>query len=76
MSADSDSAKVVITVNEGSLATIEAVAEALRGAGMNVENVLSTTGMITGNVPKAHLAKLSGVRGVAAVEPDREMRAI
>lgn len=69
-------ARIVVTVDNQHLSTIDAVAKALRSAGMRITNVLNTTGIITGEIAKTEIAALRAVSGVASVEPDEEMRAI
>ena len=48
------------------------VAEQLKGAGMNVEQVLDAMGIITGSVPADRRADLERLPGVAGVEAERE----
>lgn len=74
--ADSTVERVVVTVEDQHLPTIQAVANALRTAGMNVTNVMATAGVITGEVSQANMNALATVPGVVAVEPDQEMHAI
>jgi hypothetical protein len=59
---------VTVTVADASVADIDAVAERLRAAGMTIDQVLATVGIITGSVPAEQLAALETIEGVAAVE--------
>ncbi len=68
--------RVIVTVNEQHLPTIQSVAKALQAAGMNVTNVMPTTGIITGEVSPAHRQHCKAIPGVADVESDGEMHAI
>ncbi|WP_250123569.1 hypothetical protein [Chroococcidiopsis sp. CCMEE 29] len=68
--------RVVVTVDDQHLPTIHSVAVALQSAGMQVDNVMPTVGIITGEVSQTKMAALESVPGVAAVELDQEMHAI
>jgi hypothetical protein len=48
-----------------------AVAEQLRAAGMNVEQILSEVGIITGSAAADQLAALANVPGVVSVEAEQ-----
>jgi precorrin-6B methylase 2 len=61
---------VIVTVS----GDIEAVAERLRAAGMQVGQVLAEIGIITGSVDDERRAALADVAGVVAVEAEREVR--
>ncbi len=60
---------VIVTAADDQLADIEGLAERLRSAGMDVDQVLSV-GVITGSVPASRRASLAAVHGVDAVEDD------
>jgi hypothetical protein len=62
---------VVVSVADEHVGSLGRVADALRAAGMHVEQTLERIGVITGRVDAARLASLSLVDGVAAVEPSR-----
>ncbi|MFO0820866.1 MAG: hypothetical protein U1A77_23160 [Pirellulales bacterium] len=68
--------RVIVTVDDEHLEGIDSVAAALRVAGMQVTEILSTVGIISGQAPQECRQKLESVRGVKAVESDGEMRAI
>lgn len=53
---------------------IDDVVTALEAAGLQVEKVLRGVGVVVGTCDDARRPALSGVAGVAAVEPDREIR--
>jgi precorrin-6B methylase 2 len=61
---------VIVTVS----GDIEAVAERLRAAGMQVGQVLAEIGIITGSVDAERRSALAAVAGVVAVEIEREVR--
>lgn len=71
MSDKSD--RVVVTVDDAHVSTIQSVAAALRSAGLQVSNVLPTGGIITGEVEQEKMDGLRAVSGVADVERDEEM---
>ncbi len=56
------------------LDAIGEVVERLRGAGMDVEEVLPALGAVTGSADPSQLAALREVEGVLDVEPAREVR--
>ncbi|MCE2697176.1 MAG: hypothetical protein PX483_00200 [Nostocales cyanobacterium LE14-WE4] len=68
--------RIVVTIDDQHLPEIQAIASSLRTAGMRVDNVLSVTGIITGEVSQIRINELRDVSGVADVEPDQEMQAI
>ena len=68
--------RVVVTVDDQHLPTIQAVANALQSAGMQVATVMPTTGVITGEVSLDQMQVLKSISGVVDVEPDQEMHAI
>lgn len=67
---------VVVTVDDQYLPKIQSVVVALQLAGMQVDNVMATVGIITGQISQSKMQSLLSVPGVAAVELDQEMRAI
>ncbi len=60
--------KITVTVGDDHVADLDRVAEQLRAAGMNVDQVLHAVGIITGSVPSERRAALERLPGVAAVE--------
>jgi hypothetical protein len=68
--------KVVVTVDEQHLPNIQSVRADLESAGMEVDGVMETVGIITGKVPPGKARALGAVRGVSSIEPDGEMYAI
>jgi hypothetical protein len=74
--ADTPLEPVLVTVDDQHLAAIQTVVDALRLAGLQVTNVMPTTGIISGKVSHDKRQALASVPGVAAVEPDEEMHAI
>jgi len=59
--------KITVTVSADTVT----VAERLRAAGMNVEQVLDAAGVITGSVATADRSSLAALPGVEAVESER-----
>ncbi|WP_447006621.1 hypothetical protein ACRAKI_09145 [Saccharothrix isguenensis] len=64
--------KVVVSVARDSLDDLPAVVSALRDAGMVVEDVLETLGVVTGSVAPEVGDLLGAVPGVSRVEVDRD----
>lgn len=64
--------KVVVSVADDSLDDLPTVVSALRDAGMVVEDVLETLGVVTGSVAPEVGALLGAVPGVSRVEVDRD----
>ncbi|WP_337176820.1 hypothetical protein [Paludisphaera sp.] len=71
-----DKESVVVTIADSHLTRIKSVADELRDAGLEVRQVLSTSGIISGKAAPTARHALEAVPGVIAVEPDEEMRAI
>lgn len=66
---------VTISVDDAHVARIQEVAQRLRAAGMDVQQVLAPLGVITGSIGTGELrAALGALDGVAAVEPRRTFR--
>ncbi len=66
--------RITVTVADDHLGRADEVADRLRAAGMAVEQVLGTVGIITGSVSAASPASLEAVAGVASVEPETSFR--
>lgn len=64
---------VTVTIDDDHLGVIDELAEQLRAAGMDVEQILGPVGVITGSAPPGWEA-FADLDGVAAVEPQRTMR--
>ncbi len=62
--------RITVTIDDDHLARADEVADQLRAAGMTVEQVLGTVGIITGSVGPGQRASLEAVPGVAAVEDE------
>lgn len=65
---------VVITIDDGSLDKIDAVAKQLTAKGLKISDVMPLTGVITGSVAGESVARLESVPGVASVEDDQQIR--
>ncbi len=61
-------ARFSVTVDDGHLADLDAVARALHDSGMQVDRVLGTLGLITGQAPADARASLLAVEGVTSVD--------
>jgi hypothetical protein len=68
--------RIVVTCDEQYLPSIQQVAISLQNAGMQVEQILEISGIITGSAPTTLLSTLRSVSGVLAVEPDEPMQAL
>lgn len=66
--------RVVVTVDPANPGQIDRVAAGLVEAGMAVEQILSTTGIVVGSIDADSLPAISRLAGVAAVEQDRDFR--
>jgi len=71
MSRSKKKTGVSIAVDDQHLDRITEIADALRSAGLDVDQVMKTTGTIVGSVEPTKMTALKNVRGVAAVEPER-----
>jgi hypothetical protein len=63
--------QVVISVADDQVDDMSTVVDALRAAGLRVNEVLDSAGVVTGTVDGAALASLSAVPGVVDVERSR-----
>ncbi|WP_336032773.1 hypothetical protein [Geodermatophilus sp. FMUSA9-8] len=61
-------ARYSVTVDDGHLSDLDAVASALRESGMQVERVLGSLGLITGSAPPGARPSLLAVEGVTSVD--------
>jgi hypothetical protein len=61
---------ITVQVDDDHVARLDGVADQLRAAGMKVEQVLRTIGIITGSVPSERRAGLDSVPGVASIESE------
>lgn len=66
--------KITVTVDDAHARDVKGVADRLKGAGMNVDQVLDAMGNITGSVPADRRAGLQRLPGVAAVEGDQDFQ--
>jgi hypothetical protein len=60
--------KITVTVDDVHRERIEAVADQLRAAGMRIQQVLPTLGIITGTIPENRPGAIANVTGVVQVE--------
>lgn len=67
---------VIVTINDSHVDQMETVSAALKKAGLSIGQVLSTGGIVTGQVAASKMQSLRQVDGVKDVEPDGEMHAI
>lgn len=65
---------MLVSVEGGHLARLNAVAEELRSAGMEVGSVMDELGVVSGSVEPEKIERLSAVTGVASVDAAREVR--
>lgn len=66
--------RVNVTVDDGHLDQVHAVAGRLRERGMDVDAVLEAAGVISGSVTDERARALAGVEGVASVDAETETR--
>jgi hypothetical protein len=64
--------QVVISVADDQVDDMASVVDALRHAGLHVDEVLDSVGVVTGTVDGDALGSLSTVPGVAEVERSRQ----
>jgi hypothetical protein len=62
--------RITVTVTDDQLTNIDELVDRLRAAGMQVDQVLPTVGVITGSVTKSQRTSIERVAGVAAVEDE------
>lgn len=60
--------KIAVTVRDDQLPHINELADRLRAAGMQVDQVFQTIGVITGSVTRLQRVLIETMPGVAAVE--------
>jgi hypothetical protein len=70
-SDDADAVPVLVTVTSDRRPDTSELAERMREAGMTVDTVLATVGVVTGTATPTQAAAVAAMPGVAAVEPDR-----
>jgi hypothetical protein len=61
---------IIVTATDDQLADIDDLADRLKAAGMNVDQLLRPAGVITGSVAPSQRAAIGQVTGVAAVESE------
>lgn len=71
--ADMDNVKVNITISDAHLEQMDQVTEDLKAAGLDVEQTLSTLGIVTGSIDSEKVSALSDVTGVDSVETDKKV---
>jgi hypothetical protein len=64
-------AKVSLLVNNDNLHRLDDV---VKGAGMDVDQILKSSGVVTGVVDSRKLATLKKIKGVSSVEAEREFQ--
>jgi hypothetical protein len=60
--------KISVSIDEAHLLQIDKISEQLQSSGMNVEQVLSTIGIINGSIQSDNLNSLYRIEGVQNVE--------
>lgn len=63
-----------VAVEDSYINKIQEVAQKLQSAGMNIEQVLNTVGIITGSCDSEKVESLSQIEGVSHVERSREYK--
>jgi hypothetical protein len=68
--------RIIVTVDDQHLSEIQSIATDLQSAGMQVDNVMSISGIVTGEVAHSQIQTLKNLPGVVDIELDQEMQAI
>jgi hypothetical protein len=63
--------QISVSVDDAHLSQIEQISEQLKSSGMNVEQTLSTIGVINGSIQSDRLNSLEQIEGVKSVEPQQ-----
>jgi hypothetical protein len=63
--------QISVSVDDAHLPQIEQISQQLQSSGMNVEQTLSTIGVINGSIPSDQLNSLYQIEGVQSVEPQQ-----
>lgn len=66
-----DKVKVTVSIDDGHIDQLDQVTAQLKKAGLEVEQTLSTLGIVTGLVETEKMSSLSKVTGVESVEVDK-----
>lgn len=64
---------ICVTVADEGLTDLDGLVGRLRAAGMRVDDVLAPVGLVLGAADTERVAGLAGMRGVLAVEDQRDM---
>lgn len=64
-----------VTVSiDTSQSPLDSLLQSLRSAGLRVDQVLETTGVVTGKIDDQRLAKLRQIKGILSVEEQRTIQ--
>ena len=66
--------RITVSVDDEHLGDLDEVADKLRAAGMTVEQVLGSVGIITGSASSDCLAALEQLPGVVSIEAERSFQ--
>ena len=69
MAGKAKNVPVLVSIDDAHRDQMDKVAERCREAGLEVDQALGEVGIITGSIPQGKVSGLSGVKGVASVEP-------
>ena len=61
--------RVVVVIADSGLARLPEVVAGLRAAGLRVDEVLDSVGVVTGSVPTGLVTALTEIDGVEGIEP-------
>ncbi|MFC5289819.1 hypothetical protein ACFPM7_22425 [Actinokineospora guangxiensis] len=61
--------RVVVVIADSGLARLPEVVAGLRAAGLRVDEVLDSVGVVTGSVPTGLVSALTEIDGVEGIEP-------
>ncbi len=66
--------QISVSVDDAHLSQIEQISRQLESSGMNVEQTLSSLGIISGSIQSEKLNSLYQVEGIKNVEPEQSYR--
>ncbi|MEO0845749.1 MAG: ketohydroxyglutarate aldolase [Cyanobacteria bacterium J06648_1] len=66
--------KISISVDDAHLSAIEQVSQQLKSTGMNVEQILSAIGVISGSIQSEKVNSLYKINGIQNIMPERTIQ--
>ncbi|MEP0912926.1 ketohydroxyglutarate aldolase [Leptolyngbya sp. GB1-A1] len=68
--------RILVSISDDYLDRLSEVSEQLQASGMKIEQVLSTLGVITGEIDAENLSALQTVAGVSNLEEEKPFEAL